>query len=170
MTQWIIAALVGAATGVLSGFGVGGGTLLLVYMTAFAGLDQHLAQGINLVYFLPAGLLALPAHAKNGYLETSVLWPAVGAGLACAALGAWAAFALEVDLLRRLFGAFLIAVGLWELLGNGKGQVRRTGPPRGHAPDPPSRRGGSAPPPSPEASGGSPVPREKRRRTDRPDG
>ena len=119
MIQWILSALVGAATGVLSGFGVGGGTLLLVYMTAFAGLDQHLAQGINLVYFLPAGLLALPAHAKNGYLAKPVLWPAVGAGLAGAALGAWAAFALEVDLLRRLFGAFLIAVGLWELLGGG---------------------------------------------------
>ena len=119
MTQWIVAALVGAATGVLSGFGVGGGTLLLVYMTVFAGLDQHLAQGINLVYFLPAGLLALSAHAKNGYLEKPVLGPAIGAGLTCAALGAWAAFALEVDLLRRLFGAFLIAVGLWELLGKG---------------------------------------------------
>ena len=119
MIQWIVAALAGAATGVLSGFGVGGGTLLLVYMTAFAGLDQRLAQGINLVYFLPAALLALPAHAKNGYLEKSVLRPAIGAGLAGAALGAWAAFSLEVDLLRRLFGGFLILVGLWELLGKG---------------------------------------------------
>lgn len=170
MIQWLLSALVGAATGVLSGFGVGGGTLLLVYMTAFAGLDQHLAQGINLVYFLPAGLLALPSHVRNGYLGKPILLPAIGAGLVCAALGAWAAFGMEVALLRRLFGAFLVAVGLWELLGNGEGQVRRTGPPRGHAPDPPSRRGGSAPPPSPEASGGSPVPREKRRWTDRPDG
>ena len=127
MTQWIVAALVGAATGVLSGFGVGGGTLLLVYMTVFAGLDQHLAQGINLVYFLPAGLLALPAHAKNGYLEKPVLGPAIGAGLTCAALGAWAAFALEVDLLRRLFGAFLIAVGVWELKSPG---TEKRGPDR----------------------------------------
>ena len=61
MTGWLIPLAVGAATGVLSGFGVGGGTLLLVYLTAVAGVDQHLAQGINLLYFLPAGLLALPA-------------------------------------------------------------------------------------------------------------
>ena len=106
---------VGAATGVLSGFGVGGGTLLLVYMTAFAGVEQRLAQGINLLYFLPAGLLALPAHVKNGYIETPVLLPAIGAGLACAALAAWAATAMEVELLRKLFGAFLIVVGLMEL-------------------------------------------------------
>ena len=45
----LIPLAVGTATGVLSGFGVGGGTLLLVYLTAVAGADQHLAQGINLL-------------------------------------------------------------------------------------------------------------------------
>jgi hypothetical protein len=113
--DWIWPLIVGAATGVLSGFGVGGGTLLLVYMTAFAGVEQRLAQGINLLYFLPAGLMALPAHVKNGYVEKAALLPAIGAGLICAALSAWAATAIEVALLRKCFGAFLIAVGLMEL-------------------------------------------------------
>ena len=112
--------LVGAATGVLSGFGVGGGTLLLVYMTTLAGLDQHLAQGINLLYFLPAGLTALPAHLKNGYVEKGLLFPAISAGLLCAALASWAATALDVDLLRKLFGGFLILIGLSELFGRVK--------------------------------------------------
>ena len=98
MSEWVLPLAVGAATGVLSGFGVGGGTLLLVYMTAFAGVDQHLAQGINLLYFLPAGLMALPAHVKNGYIEKPVLLP----------------------LLRKFFGAFLIVVGLMELFGRTK--------------------------------------------------
>ena len=40
MGGWLIAVLAGAAAGVLSGFGIGGGTLLLVYLTAVAGLDQ----------------------------------------------------------------------------------------------------------------------------------
>ena len=69
VTQWLLPLAVGAATGILSGFGVGGGTLLLVYLTAFAGVDQHQAQGVNLLYFLPAALLALPAHVKNGYIR-----------------------------------------------------------------------------------------------------
>ena len=120
MNEWVLPLAVGAATGVLSGFGVGGGTLLLVYMTAFAGVDQHLAQGINLLYFLPAGLMALPAHVKNGYIEKPVLLPAIGAGLVCAALAAWAATAMEVGLLRKFFGAFLIVVGLMELFGRTK--------------------------------------------------
>ena len=122
MSGWLAALLAGAAAGVLSGFGVGGGTLLLVYMTAFAGLDQHLAQGINLLYFLPAGLMALPAHLKNGYVEKKALLPAIGAGLVLAALGAWAASAMEVGLLKKLFGLFLLAVGGEQLLGKSRGE------------------------------------------------
>lgn len=120
MTDWLIPFLAGAATGVLSGFGVGGGTLLLIYMTAFAGLPQNQAQGINLLYFLPAAGASLPAHAKNGFLEKSVLLPAIAAGLACAALGAWAATGLDTTLLRRFFGGFLILVGLHELFARPK--------------------------------------------------
>ena len=124
MTGWLLPLAVGAATGVLSGFGVGGGTLLLVYLTAVAGADQHLAQGINLLYFLPAGLLALPAHIKNGYVEKKALLPCITAGLLCAALGAWAATGLEAGLLRKLFGGFLILIGLRELLGRGQRQEK----------------------------------------------
>ena len=120
MSGWLVPLLAGGVTGVLSGFGVGGGTLLLVYMTAFAGLDQHLAQGINLLYFLPAGLMALPAHIKNGYVVKEAVLPAVSAGLLLAALAAWGATALDVALLRRCFGGFLLIGGAMELFGKGK--------------------------------------------------
>lgn len=116
---WLIPVLAGAVTGVLSGFGIGGGTLLLIYLTAFAGVPQNLAQGVNLLYFLPAAATALPAHIKNGYLERRVLWPAILAGLAGTALAAWAATALEVELLHRCFGGFLILIGLRELFSKG---------------------------------------------------
>ena len=114
---WLMPLGMGLVMGVLSGFGVGGGTLLLVYLTTFAGLDQHTAQGINLLYYLPAALMALPAHVKNGYVEKEVLWPAVIAGLVCACGGSWVATGLEVDRLRTLFGGFLVVIGLWELFG-----------------------------------------------------
>lgn len=120
MPEWILPLLIGMATGVLSGFGVGGGTLLLMYLTVFLRMDQHQAQGINLLYFLPAALLALPAHVKNGYIRREVLLPAVGAGLVCAGIGAWVATGMEVSLLRRIFGIFLLAAGAGELLGKPK--------------------------------------------------
>ncbi len=119
MTDWLIAALAGAVTGVLSGFGVGGGSLLLIYMTSFAGVPQTLAQGVNLLYFLPTAATALPAHFKNGYVEKKALLPAIAAGLICSALTAWAATALDVELLRKCFGGFLILIGLRELFRNG---------------------------------------------------
>ena len=113
--NWLLPLLAGTATGILSGFGVGGGTLLLIYMTTFAGVPQNLAQGVNLLYFLPTAATALPAHIRNGYVETRILWPAILAGLASAALASWFATSLDVGLLRRCFGGFLLIVGLREL-------------------------------------------------------
>ena len=115
MSGWLIPLLAGAATGILSGFGIGGGSLLLIYMTSFAGVPQSLAQGINLLYFLPTAGAALPAHFKNGYVEKAALAPAILAGLAGTALAAWAATSMDTDLLRRCFGAFLLVIGLREL-------------------------------------------------------
>ena len=77
---WLAAVVAGALTGVLSGFGVGGGTLLLIYLTTFAGMEQSQAQGINLLYFLPSAAAALPAHISHGYVEKSVLLPAILTG------------------------------------------------------------------------------------------
>jgi len=113
--NWLTAFLAGTVTGILSGFGVGGGTLLLVYMTAFAGLDQRLAQGINLLYFLPAALTALPSHWRNGCIAREALLPAIGAGLLCAAGASWIAAGMDVHLLRRCFGGFLLVIGAREL-------------------------------------------------------
>ncbi|MPM61692.1 hypothetical protein SDC9_108552 [bioreactor metagenome] len=107
--------IAGAATGILSGFGVGGGTLLLVYMTAVRGLEQHLAQGINLLYFLPAAAAALPAHQKNGFLEKRAVIPAILTGLIAAAAAAWLSAGMELGLLRKCFGVFLVLIGLSEL-------------------------------------------------------
>lgn len=120
MMTFCIALLAGLITGVLSGFGIGGGTLLLIYMTALAGVEQTTAQGINLLYFLPAAGASLPAHLKNGYIEKSAVLPAALCGLAASGLAAWFATAIDVTLLKKGFGVFLIAIGLRELFRKGK--------------------------------------------------
>ena len=106
--------LAGVATGILSGFGVGGGTLLLIYMTVWSGVPQTTAQGINLLYFLPTATMALPSHVKNGFIEKAAFLPAIFAGLIGTALGAWVATGLDVAQLHRYFGWFLIYVGVSE--------------------------------------------------------
>ncbi len=112
---WFLAASAGTITGILSGFGVGGGTLLLIYLTAFAGMEQTMAQGINLLYFLPAAGTALPSHIKNGYIQKQAAIPAICAGLICTAFAAWIATSIDVEILRKCFGVFLLYVGISEL-------------------------------------------------------
>ncbi|MBP1757879.1 MAG: anion permease [Firmicutes bacterium] len=112
---WGLAFAVGCATGILSGFGVGGGTLLLIYLTAFAGLPQQEAQGINLIYFLPAALTALPSHMKHHFVDWKAVIPAVIAGLIFSGLAAWFSNGLDMTLLRKIFGVFLLIVGISEL-------------------------------------------------------
>ncbi len=115
MSGFWISALAGLVCGVLSGLGIGGGTLLMVWMTALAGLEQRTAQGINLLYFLPAAICALLFHIKNRLIRWDIVLPAALAGAAAAALTAWLGTKLDTSLLRRLFGGFLLLVGLREL-------------------------------------------------------
>lgn len=115
MSGFWISALAGLVCGVLSGLGIGGGTLLMVWMTALAGLEQRTAQGINLLYFLPAAVCALLFHIKNRLIRWDIVLPAALAGAAAAALTAWLGTKLDTSLLRRLFGGFLLLVGLREL-------------------------------------------------------
>ena len=120
MTGWLPALLAGAACGVLSAFGVGGGSLLLIYMTSFAGLSQTAAQGINLLYYVAAASPSLLFHLRHGLVEKKGGAIALCLGIPGCAAGALLARWIEPQLLRRLFGFLMIAVGVWQLLGGKK--------------------------------------------------
>ena len=110
-----IAGLAGLVCGILSGFGIGGGSLLMVWMTAVAALDQKTAQGINLLYFLPTSIGALIFHIKNKMICWRVVIPAAVCGCVTAALAAWISSSLDVSFLRKLFGGYLLIIGVMEI-------------------------------------------------------
>ena len=121
MTDWIIPFLCGLGASVISAWGVGGGTLLLLVMTLFLGVDQRTAQGINLLFFLPTAAGALVCHAKGGYLDKPTLKAAVPIAVAAALAGAWISNAVDVELLRKPFGIYLLLSGasrVWPKKGN----------------------------------------------------
>ena len=112
----LIPLLAAAVCGFFSGLGIGGGSLLMVYLTAFAAVEQRTAQAINLLLFLPSAALALLFHSKNRFVDWhSAVWAILG-GAAFAALGAYLSSLVETALLRRLFGGFLLAAAASELL------------------------------------------------------
>ena len=116
MTVWVWPLLAGLLSGILSAWGIGGGTLLLVYLTAAAGLEQETARGINLLYFLPCAIPAVLRYRRQGLFSPAVWrWGVLGA-LPAAAAGVWLAGILGGVWLRRGFGLLLLAAGVRELL------------------------------------------------------
>ena len=111
----LISAVAGLLCGIISGFGIGGGSVLMVWMTAVAVLDQRTAQGINLLYFIPTSIGALFFHIKNKMICWKAVVPAVIFGCLTAAAAAWFASSLDVRILRKLFGGFLLIIGVLEL-------------------------------------------------------
>ena len=114
-----LAADIGILAGVLSSWGVGGGTPLVIYMTAIAGIGQQEAQGINLLYFIPASATALISHSKNRMIEKSAVIPAIIAGVPAAFASSFMASGMDAGILRKIFGGFLILTGAVEFFRKG---------------------------------------------------
>lgn len=112
--EWLMAALASAGAGLLASMGLGGGGVLLLYLSA-AGMSQLTAQGVNLVFVLPVGLLSLWFHRKNGLVDMSAAWPIILGGVAGVWLGVLTAGCLPEELLRRLFGGLILIIGIREI-------------------------------------------------------
>ena len=110
----IVDFLVGVATGIISGFGIGGGSLLVLYLTAVMGVSQYTAGGINLLYFIGCAPSALIGHIKNKQVDAkAAVWCALG-GLSTTIPFSLLAQRLNTDLLRRLFGILVLGVAYRE--------------------------------------------------------
>lgn len=113
--RFVISTLVGLVTGMISAWGIGGGSLLVVYMTTFAGVAQQAAQGINLMYFLPTSLSALYSHIKNKLVETKLAVYAIIAGVLTAVGASFFAAGIDTSVMKKIFGVFIILIGLSEV-------------------------------------------------------
>lgn len=115
---------IGAAAGVASGMGMGGGTLLIPALTLLMGVAQRQAQGVNMLSFLPAAAAALYIHKKEGRLELKGSLPAIAAGIVGAVGGALAALWLRGEWLKKAFGLFLTILSVIQFAGKSpKGRV-----------------------------------------------
>ena len=112
-----IAALV---TGFLASLGVGGGMILILYMTVWGGYSQLHAQGVNLIFFLPIAMLSVIIHRKNGLIEMKELVPAMITGAVSAVIGSLAAEYIGSELIGKFFAVFIIALGIRELFRKNK--------------------------------------------------
>lgn len=118
-------ALVGFCAGIISGMGIGGGTILIPALLFLTDISQQQAQGVNLIYFIPTAITALITHQKKGSLDWKTARPLAALGLAGAAAGAFLAVSLQSELLRKIFGGFLFLMGLSEIFKKDKKKERK---------------------------------------------
>jgi len=115
--MWYIIA--GFLAGTISGMGIGGGSLLIPILGIFFGMDQQAAQGINLLYFIPTAAIAVFTHRKKGNIKSKGMLKLAIFGLMAAGLGAFFAVWLDANVLKRIFGFFLLVMGLIEIFKKG---------------------------------------------------
>lgn len=109
------AVFIGAATGILSGFGIGGGSLLILWLTMVQQLPQYTAAGINLLYFLCCAPAALVSHIRHHLIEKKIALWCILAGCLASPTASLLAGLLPMHWLRRGFGILLLILGFREL-------------------------------------------------------
>lgn len=107
--------LIGTVLGFLSGLGIGGGSLLILWLTLVLGMDQSAARILNLLFFLPAAGISVLFRWKQGILPVKKILPAMIAGALSAAVFSFWGQRLDVTLLKKGFGILLLATGCREV-------------------------------------------------------
>ncbi|MBE7001776.1 MAG: sulfite exporter TauE/SafE family protein [Ruminococcaceae bacterium] len=114
MLDWI-AFPVAIILGFLAGLGVGGGSLLMLWLTMVVGMEYPQARIINLMFFLPSAIIATLFHRKQGSVKIKKILPAVLFGCIAAAAASYIGKQINIDFVKKLFGGLLLFTGAREL-------------------------------------------------------
>lgn len=106
---------IGIISGIISGTGMGGGTILILILSAFMGIEQHVAQATNIVFFIPTSIVAIIVSFKQKLIDvktgiTIIIFGIIGAGI-----GAKLAGSIKSEDLKRYFGIFLALIACYQI-------------------------------------------------------
>ena len=107
--------LVGIISGIVSGTGMGGGTILILILSAFMGVNQHIAQATNIVFFIPTSIVAIYVSFKQKLIDIKTGIIVIVFGIVGAASGAKLAGNINSDELKKYFGIFLGAIAIYQI-------------------------------------------------------
>ncbi len=111
-----VSLIVGCVLGFLTGLGTGGGSLLLLWLTLVLGMKPAEARTVNLMFFVPAAVIASIIRFIKGGIPIKKIWLPATAGCLCAAVFAVIGNHINAIYLQKLFGGLLIFTGIKELL------------------------------------------------------
>lgn len=107
--------VIGFVSGIVSGTGMGGGTILIVLLTFMLGVEQHVAQATNLIFFIPTSIIAIIVNLKNKNIELKTATIISIFGICGAIIGAKVSTHIQVGSLKKCFGVFLLIIAIHEI-------------------------------------------------------
>ncbi len=107
--------LVGIISGIISGLGMGGGTILITFLTCFCAVNQLVAQASNIIFFVPTSIIATIVNIKNKTLKWKVAIPLAISGIIGAICGSIIANKINVEYLRKAFAIFLLLIAIYQI-------------------------------------------------------
>lgn len=107
--------LTGVISGIISGTGMGGGTILILVLSIFMGVQQHVAQATNIVFFIPTSIIAIIVSIKQKMIDIKLGTVIVITGVIGAIIGAKIAQKVTDQNLKKYFGVFLGIIAIYEI-------------------------------------------------------
>lgn len=107
----LIDAIIFTLIAVLSGMGVGGGGLLVIYLTLFQNVPQMASQGANLAFFIVSALASTIFNARRGAIVWKTILPIIITGILFSFLGVFLASKIQPHIIRKIFGFMLVISG-----------------------------------------------------------
>jgi uncharacterized protein len=119
MSNAILYIVLGLAAGGLSGLiGIGGGMVIVPALLFLFGFSQIQAQGTTLALLVPPiGLLAAWTYYKHGAVNVSAAVFICAGFFIGALVGAKFAIGLPNEVLKKIFGVAMVAIGLQMIFG-----------------------------------------------------
>lgn len=111
----MLVVLIGFFSGIIGGMGIGGGTILIPSLIFFLGTEQHTAQSVNLLSFIPTAAVAILIHLRKKSIEKKLVIKLILLGVIGAVIGSFIAVSLNSELLKKFFAGFLLLMGLYEI-------------------------------------------------------
>ncbi len=112
----IVKLIAGLLSGIIGGLGLGGGAVLLIYLRVFENKPQLLSQGINLLFFIPIGIVAVIIYFKKGLIEFKTVLPIAAFGVVGAVIGYLLTLVMSAAFIGKIFAFILISMGISEII------------------------------------------------------
>lgn len=111
----MLGVIFGVISGIVTGLGMGGGTVLILLLSLFMGLEQHIAQATNLVFFIPTSLAAILTNLKQKNVDLKLAISISSFGIIGAIIGSIISDSISSENLKKYFAIFILIIAFHEI-------------------------------------------------------